>query len=115
MNRRDATQQKALYLFSRPEFQEDIKAIRRTIDGIPLGGFRTEAAYEKWLKENVYGKWNDGTAEAAIDKAVTKIINTAEYELSAAWHHSIKRLYTLAKLKPYNYQSAWKPGSSLTN
>jgi hypothetical protein len=90
MKRSEAVYQRAIYLVSNPHFQESIRMIRKNA-GLPAGGFKTEAALEKWKIAYVYDKWEEDNVETSIDKAVSKIINHRPYALSSSWHHAVKR------------------------
>jgi hypothetical protein len=90
MKRSDAVMQRAMYLVSRPDFQADIKTLRKKV-GLPEGGFNSEVDLENWKAVHVYDRLPEDDAEVIVDAAAADLVGNEKYELSPNWHHAVKR------------------------
>jgi hypothetical protein len=88
--------QRAMYLTSKPDFIDDILAIREKFS-LPTDGFSSDEAVEAWREKYIYYKpvSPEDDIEDGIDLAVARIITKPEYELSPGWHNSVKRFLLL--------------------
>lgn len=99
MKREEALWQRAVYLLAKPEFQKDVKAIRKAA-GLPTNGFKNEEALEAWRDKHFYNQynWDTNVEYKVVDKLVYELITKKQYELSGEWHYSLKQYVFLNEL-----------------
>lgn len=91
MKRTDAVWQRAFYLINNPQLQIAVKQVRKA-NNIPLNGFASERSFKVWKNKRIRSKkWNAVNVESDVDRAVAKIVNDEQYELTDKWLYEVKQ------------------------